>query len=205
MRARWATGVGIAALALAFPAAAAEAPTIAAHPEVVGVGVPFVLQGTVPSRRAGDDVRIEGRQCRDTFFRAFGGAQTGPGGSWSYQPLGGFLAANTAFRAHANGAVSRTIVVRRRANVQLHVKGRGRFDSFVVANYANLHGKPVRLERYTGSAWVLVRTARLVRTGGGWHRARFVVRTRGLQLRAAVSERVVSPCYAAGVSPIARS
>ena len=197
--------VGASALALALPAAAAEAPTISASPEVVGVGVPFSLQGTVATRRAGEDVIVEGRECRDTFFRAFGGTQSHAGGSWTYAPNGGFLRATTTFRARVGDAVSRTIVVRRRLNVSLHLKGRGRFEAIVVSEYVNLHRKRVRLERFGGGRWTLVRTARLNRLAGPSYRARFTFRQRGVQLRAVVTEALVRPCYSAGVSPIARS
>ena len=200
-----ALGVGALALALAFPVAAAEPPTIAAHPEVVGVATPFTLHGTVASRRAGEDVTIEGKECRDSFFRAFGGTQSQGGGSWSYAPAGGFLRATTTFRARVGDALSRTVVVRRRLNVSLHVKGRSRFDAIVVSEYVNLHRKPVRLERYTGSRWSLVSSARLNRIAGPSYRARFTFRRRGVQLRAVVTEALVRPCYSAGVSPIARS
>jgi hypothetical protein len=52
---------------------------------------------------------------------------------------------------------------------------------------------------------VLVRTAKLNRESLGRHTARFRVRTRGLQLRAAVPESLVRACYTAGVSAIVRS
>jgi hypothetical protein len=192
-------------LALAVPAAAAEAPTISASPEVVGVGSSVTLQGTVASRRAGEDVIVEGRECRDTFFRAFGGTQSQAGGSWTFAPNGGFLRATTTFRARVGDATSRTIVVRRRLNVSLHVKGRGRFEAIVVSEYVNLHRKRVRLERFAGGRWTLVRTARLNRLAGPSYRARFTFRPRRVQLRAVVAEALVRPCYSAGVSPIARS
>lgn len=191
------------ALALALPAAAAEPPTISAEPEVVAVSGPWALQGTVPGANAGEGVRIEAKECRETFFRVFAGVTTQSSGAWTYE--GAYLRANTWFRARARGAVSRTVLVRRRANVALHFVGRGRFTAGVQSPYTDLRGKPIRLERHTGSGWMLVRTAKLLRGARGSYFARFRVTTRSLQLRAVVAEKLVSPCFAAGVSPIIRS
>jgi hypothetical protein len=148
-------------------------------------------------------VRIEAKECRDAFFRVWAGVTTHAGGAWTYE--GAYLRASTWFRARARGAVSRTVLVRRRANVALHAMGRGRFAAGVQSPYTDLHGKPIRLERYTNSGWTLVRTARLLRGMRGSYSARFRVTTRDIQLRAVVAETLLRPCFAAGVSPIIRS
>ncbi len=189
--------------ALAAGAAAAEAPTLQANPEVVGLGARLVLQGTVPSRRAGDDVEIEFKECRDTFFRVYAATKTEGGGVFRHEVPG--IEANTHLRARANGATSAPVYVRRRASVALDVKGRRRFIGRVFSPYVNLTDRPIRLERFSARGWVLIRTAKLRRVSARQYEARFLVRARGLQLRAAVSEATVRPCYVAGVSPIARS
>jgi hypothetical protein len=193
----------VAVLALAVPAAAAEAPTLHANVEIVGAVSPLVLEGTVPSGRTGEDVVIEARECRETFFRTYAGTKTQGGGTFREELPG--INSNTYFRARANGATSAQIYVRRRAFVSLDVKTRGRFIGRVFSPFLNVHGRRIRLERFTPSGWKLIRTAKLIRIGGPQYEARFVVRTRGLQLRAAVTDAVVRPCYVAGVSPIARS
>ena len=199
-----AAGAGtVGALALAAGVAAAEAPTLQADPEVVGLGARLVLQGTIPSRRAGDDVEIEFRECRGTFFRVYAATKTDAGGVFRYQVPG--VEANTHFRVRANGATSAPVYVRRRAAVLLDVKGRGRFIGRVFSPFVNLTDRRIRLERFSARGWVLIRTAKLRRVAGPQYEARFLVRTRGLQLRATVGEATVRPCYVAGVSPIARS
>lgn len=203
-RLRGTTSVAVlGALVAVVGAAAAEAPSLHANPEIVGATAPLVLEGTVPSRRAGDDVIIEARECRSTFFRTFAGTTTHGGGAFREELPG--IGSNTYFRARANGETSAPIYVRRRAFVALEVKGGGRFIGRVFSPFLNVHGRPIRLERFTAGGWVLVRTARLRRIAGPEYQARFRVRTRGLQLRAAVTDAVVRPCYVAGVSPIARS
>jgi hypothetical protein len=193
----------IGALVIAVGAAAAEAPTLHANPEIVGAVSPLVLEGRVPSGRAGEDVVIDARECRATFFRTLAGTTTQGGGAFREELPG--INSNTYFRARANGATSAPIYVRRRAFVGLDVKGGGRFIGRVFSPFLNVHGRLIRLERFTPGGWVLLRTARLRRIAGPEYQARFRVRTRGLQLRAAVTGAVVHPCYVAGVSPIVRS
>ena len=197
-----ATGV-MGALALGVGATAAEAPTLHANPEIVGSTMPVVLEGNVPGGRAGDEVTIEARECRSTFFRLIALARTNSGGTFREEVAG--FTSNTYFRARANGATSAPIYVRRRAFVGLDVKGGGRFIGRVFSPSQNMHGRTIRLERFAPSGWVLVRTAKLRRIAGPEYQARFKVRTRGLQLRAAVTDAAARPCYVAGVSPIARS
>ena len=193
----------IVGLALAAGAAAAEAPTLQANPDVVALGGRLVLSGTVPSRRAGEDVELEFRECHDTFFRSYAMAKTEAGGLFRHEVPG--VEANTYFRARADGATSAPVYVRRRVSVALDVKGRGRFIARAFSPYVNLHGKRIRLERFRAGGWTLIRTARLTKISARQYEARFLVRTRGLQLRAAVPEALVRPCYVAGVSPIVRS
>jgi hypothetical protein len=184
-------------------AAAAEGPRLQANPQVVGLGATLVLQGTVPSRRAGDHVEIEFRECRGTFFRVYAAAQTEAGGVFRYEVPG--IEANTSFRVRANGVASAPVYVRRRASVALHATGRGRFTGRVFSPHMNLSDRRIRLERLSSRGWVLIRTATLRRLAGPQYEARFRVRARGLQLRAAVTEATVRPCYVTGVSPIVRS
>lgn len=198
----------LAALAVALPAAAAEAPTIVVRPSVMGrAPEPIVIQGTVPGAREGTEVEIDARGCGESFFRLFGLTRTAEGGSWRWTPSGpgAFIRTNTRFRARANNAVSATVVLRRRVFVDLRRAAGRTFHAMVLSEFVNLHGKRVRLERFANGRWVLIRTARLNRESYGRHTATFRVRTRGLQLRAAIPESLVRACYAAGVSAIVRS
>ena len=197
------------ALALAVPASAAQPPTMIVRPTVIGrVSPPLVFEGTVPGARAGVEVTIEAKGCTDTFYRLFGLTHTTASGSWRWEAAGSgaYLRTNMTFRARANDAASGSVTVRRRVSIALTRVPRTRmFRVGLSSQHINLHGKPIRLERFSGGRWVLVRTARLVRKSYGAHTATFVVRQRGLQLRATIAESLVSRCYAAGVSPIVRS
>jgi hypothetical protein len=197
-----------AVLAFAMPAAAAEPPTIVINPSVIGrTSEPIVIQGIVPGAREGTEVEIEASACRDSFWRTFGLARTDDAGRWRWSPSGpgALIQTNTRIRARANNAVSATVLLRRRVLVDLRRAAGRTFSLMVLSEFVNLHGKRARLERFTGGRWVLVRTVRLNRESYGGHTATVRVRTRGLQLRAAVPESLVRACYAAGVSAIVRS
>lgn len=197
-----------AALTLALPAAAAEAPTITLEPSVVGrVPEPIVLQGVVPRAREGTQVEVEARGCGESFFRLVGLTRTDDSGRWRWTPSGPGIVVrgNTRFRVRANDALSAAVLLRQRVYVDLRRAAGRTFSVMVLSEFVNLRGKSVRLERFAGGRWVLVRTAKLNRESYGRHTARFRVRSRGLQLRAAVPETVVKACYAAGVSAIVRS
>ena len=197
------------ALALAVPASAAQAPTIVADPSILGVRTPLQLSGTVPNGQPGEKVELEGRGCRESFFRVMFGTTTRAGGAWSYEAtIGlGYVRTNTWFRAAWRGARSEPILVRRRASVSLQrVPGRGGlFRAALSRALVRVEGKPIRLERLTHGGWALVRTAKLREVSATAAHAHFRVRTRGLQLRAVVAGAVVQPCYLGGVSPMVRS
>jgi hypothetical protein len=200
---KYVLGTAFAALAFAVPAAAAEAPTIVVDPTIAGRTQPVVLRGVVPRAREGTQVEIEAMGCRESFFRLVGLARTDDAGRWQWTPE--LLKTNTRFRVRANNAVSDSVLLRYRVYVDLRRAAGRTFSVMVLSEFVNLHGKRVRLERFSGSRWVLVRTAKLNRESLGRHTARFRVRTRGLQLRAAVPETLVRACYTAGVSAIVRS
>lgn len=195
--------VTAAALAFALPAAAAEPPTISANVSIVGRATPLILSGTVPSGAEGESVVVEAKDCGGSFYRAFGGATTTPGGVWSYR---GWVRTSTTFRAKWKGAVSTPVLVRQRAQAYLGRIGRTRiFLATVYSHTQPMDGRVVRLERLTPSGWVLVRTAKLRTAHGRSPEARFRVVQKGLQLRVFVPESSAKPCYVAGVSQIVRS
>jgi hypothetical protein len=188
------------ALALALPAAAAEAPTVRANPLVVGTLGQVTLSGTSPR----PSVSIEAKDCESDFFRLVGSTQAIAGGGWTYQAG---VSSNTFFRARSGNAVSRAVVVRRRASVDLVRRGSTRM--FV----ANVHGsgwyilgRRIRLERLTDDGWVLVGRAKLRKHPIiGRATATFRVQRQGLILRAFLPEIAAKPCLAAAASPPVRS
>jgi hypothetical protein len=113
---------------------------------------------------------------------------------------------NTTFRARWRSAVSSTVDVKQRTFVSLARRSRTVVVATVVTPFQKMIGRTVRLERHTSSrGWVLVRRAKLRKLAGPATDARFLVTTKGLQLRATIDQANARPCYAAGVSPIIRS
>ena len=190
----------VAALALALPASAAEAPTLRANPAVVGTLGTVVLGGTAPR----PVVTVEAKDCDSDFFRIVGATRAEASGTWTLQAG---VSSNTTFRARSGGAVSRAVVVRRRASIDL-VRGTGK-RIFV----ANVHGggwyilgRRIELQRLTDHGWVRVSRAKLLKHPIiGRATAAFRVRRTGLRLRAFLPEVAARPCLAAAASLAIRS
>jgi hypothetical protein len=188
-----------AALGLALPAAAAEAPTLRANPLVVGKLGQVVLSGTSPR----PSVTLEAKECDSSFFRIVGATRS-VNRTWSFEAG---VSATTAFRARSGRSVSRQVVVRKRAVVDLVQRAGTRiFVANVHGGSPYLLGRRIRLERHTDDGWVLVTQAKLRRHPiFGRAIANFRVVRRGLVLRVLVTNAVARPCLAAGVSPLVRS
>lgn len=193
------------AAVLVAPSAAVAAsgpPTIAADPSILGFGTPLVLSGVVPGTGAGETVEIEAKECTGTFFRLVGTTQTTGGGAWHHQA---FATANTTFRARWKDTVSPTVDVRQRIFVSLARRSRTIVAAMVFTTHQRMIGRTVRLERLAPVGWVLLRKAKLRRLAGPQTEARFLVRRKGMQLRAVVDQANARPCYVSGVSLIIRS
>jgi hypothetical protein len=186
--------------ALAVPAAVPK-PTIAAQPAIVGISSLAVLSGTVPSGAGDQPVRVEAKECGNTFYRLVGGVRTGRGGAWRYEAT---VFATTSFRVRSKGAVSRPVLVRRRAGVVLTPVPKRIFVARVPWNMREqpMAGRVVRLERLSAAGWVTLATAKLKRVDSYSTQAHFKVVRRGLRLRAVIPKESALPCYAPGVSTI---
>jgi hypothetical protein len=116
--------VPAAGLALAGPASAA-APTITiatSQREVHGLDA-FQVSGGIASGRAGEDVKVEAKECGSYApFHEIGGTQSGAGGTWVAQ-VG--LLGNAQLRASWRGGVSDTIGVKVHPYMTLTFKGAG--------------------------------------------------------------------------------
>ena len=188
------------ALALALPAAAAEAPTLRANPTVVGTLGQVVLGGTAPRPL----VTVEAKECDADFFRAVAATRAEASGTWTVQTG---VSTNTTFRARSGGAFSRPVVVRRRASIDLVRRGGTRiFDANVHNAGWLILGHRVELQRFTANGWVRVSRAKLRKHpifGRGV--ATFRVERKRLLLRAFLSSAEGRPCLAAAASPAIRS
>ncbi|HZB23226.1 MAG TPA: hypothetical protein VE444_05220 [Gaiellaceae bacterium] len=202
MTGRAVTAAAVALVVAPVAFAAAERPTITAQTTVVSNTTPLILTGTIPGG-AGERVEIEAKDCRSTFFRLVGAAPTGTGGNWTYQ---GGIMANTTFRATWKNAVSNEVEVKQRIFVSLVRRSPRALVATVVTSHQRMIGRTVRLERFTADGgWRLLQRAKLRRLAGPTTEARFLVRRKGMQLRAVIDTANAQPCHVAGISTILRS
>jgi hypothetical protein len=172
----------------------------------------WTLFGSVDSRRAGEAVTIQARDCGLPSFRAVAGASTVEGGGWSttFYPR-----ISTRLRAIWKDATSAPIEIRLPVSVWLRKRSGGQLE--VSAGGAkSFWGKRVRIERLDGrlGRWRFVRTIRLTEdypsmnsppVGTSASFARFKPRlATGTLLRAVMPLSEARPCYTAGASPTVR-
>jgi hypothetical protein len=180
---------------------AAEA-TLIAETTVVGGATPLYLSGRI-SGGAGERVEIEAKDCGSSFFRLVGAAPTGTNGQFRYQ---GGITVNTTFRATWKSEVSNVVDVKQRIFVSLVRRSPRTLVATVVTSHQRMIGRTVRLERFTADGgWTLLQRAKLRRLAGPTTEARFLVRRKGMQLRAVVDAANARPCHVAGISTIMRS
>jgi hypothetical protein len=191
------------ALAVAIPASAAQAPTLAAGASTVGQLNQIALTGTAGDGKAGKTVYIEAKDCNASFFRVVGAATTAAGGSWSTTaPVG----ITSSFRARFNGAYSNTVLVRKRVDLSLARMPNSRVFVASAHNGWQLKGRPIRLERHTSSGWALVGQKKLKQDAvWGNTYATFKIRRSGLRLRAFMPLSSARPCFLAGASSVVDS
>ena len=171
----------------------------------------WTLFGSVDSRRAGESVTIQAKDCGLSSFRVVGGATTVEGGGWS-TPF--YPRISTQLRATWRDETSRPIDVRVPVSVRIYKRGNGRLG---VAAWGakSFWGKRVRIERLDRlGRWRFARTLTLtqglppggspgVGTSGSF--ASFKPRLpKGTRVRAVMPVAQARPCYAAGVSEVVR-
>jgi hypothetical protein len=181
-----------------------ERVTIVARPTVVAGNGLVDLFGSVETRKGGEAVAIQAKDCGKDFFRVVAGATTREGGSWStaYYP-----AITTSVRAVWNDVASRQVTIRQRIPVTLsRTQSAGRYDVEVVGR-KSFWRKRVSIQRFdrrlgTWSSFKTVVLAESVSTGSyvrssGEFTARLPRRT---LLRAVLPLSQSRPCYLAGTS-----
>jgi hypothetical protein len=184
---------------------AAEQVTIFARPAVLPAQTPVTtLYGSIESRKAGELVTIQAKDCGSNFFRVVDGATTEGDGGWSTQYTPGI---NTTLRAVWNEKASNQVIVRQRPWVYLQRESRSRFEvgagsaprgGMPGGAQASFWGKRVlvqRQDRRTGR-WTTVREVKL-RSGGTEFRAAF---PGGSLVRAVLPLSQARPCFLSGVS-----
>jgi hypothetical protein len=195
--------VGVAAIAVAMPASAAQAPTLEANPAIVGVLSQVALSGTTGSAKAGQTVFVQAKECRASFYRVVAATTSGAGGGWATSAPAQMT---TTFRARVGRAYSRPALVRKRAVLSLTKMPSGRIFLVRAFGGSTLSGRTIRIERHTASGWVLVQRAKLRRSDiFGVVETTVRIRRTGLLLRAFMPLAAAKPCFVAGASNVIRS
>jgi len=210
---RWAAVGALAAAAVAataLPAAGreAQAVTLAARSTLVTSMTPIFISGAVSSRREGESVTIEVKDCGQRSFRGMFVVDTHAGGTWSSEFYPGI---NTSVRATWGGASSTPVAIRQQPRIFLrHLTGK-RYEISISAKMPFWRKKALFQQRRQG-AWrtiksvVLTEQAAVGNAGAVWTSGRFTATVpRGAQIRAALPAAAARPCYVAGVSaPVRR-
>jgi hypothetical protein len=206
-RARWtAAAVAVAVIGglgleldASLGADEADRVTLQARPIVVTSGIRVTLFGSVDNGRAGEDIKIQAKDCGRDFFRVVAGAITKEGGEWSTFYFGATI--NQALRAVWRDATSQEVPIRRRASVSLRERSGARFE-------VRVYGRPVwrkrvfvqRFDRRLGT-WQAVKTVVLTEDEGSTALAAFTVRlSKGTRIRAVFPRSQSGPCFLAGTS-----
>jgi hypothetical protein len=181
---------------------AADRVTIGVRP---AISSPLTSQvsvfGTIDSGKAGESVTIQAKDCGANFFRAYSGASTEPGGTWS-QFI--FPTITTRLRAVWNGETSAEVIFRQRVFIGLHQRG-SRFRVIVSASMARFAGKPVSIQQFDQriGQWKAVKQVRLSASESYNY---FTLRVpKGTRLRAVFSDAQAKPCYLGATSSVIRT
>ena len=177
----------------------ADRVTLQARPLVVSSGTRVTLFGSVDNGRAGEDIKVQAKDCGRDFFRVVSGAVTREGGQWmQFYWLPG---PTTTLRAIWNDATSAEVTIRRHAYVGLRKRSAGRFEVTVVARAAwRKRALIQRFDRRLGT-WQAVRAVVLTDGTFGWASAMFTVRApKGTRIRAVFPRSQTGPCYLPGTS-----
>lgn len=184
---------------------AADRVTMAVRPAISSRASGFVTAfGTIDSGKAGESVTIQTKECDNSFFRVFAGANTEAGGTWSTYI---FPSVTMTLRAVWNGETSNEVTFRQRAFVNLYRQpgSASRFRVYVGAARSLPTGKPVTIQRFDQrlGRWETVRRLPAQQTPAG---TRFTLRVpKGTRLRAVFPTSLARPCYLGGTSPVIRT
>lgn len=198
-----------AAALVTQPAAGLQSQTVtlAARSTLVAPLTPIFISGTISSRREGETVTIQVKDCGQPSYRNMFVVDTHAGGTWSSEFYPGI---NTSVRATWGEAASAPVAIRQQPRVFLrHLNGR-RYEIAVSAKVPFWRKRALLQQRRQG-AWKTVKSVVLTEQnavgtqGVVWTSAQFKATIpRGAQLRAALPATTARPCYVAGVSPTVR-
>jgi hypothetical protein len=195
--------------AFAGPSRSASAPiTIAAHPPDLLRNRMLTLYGSIPSERPKQLVRLEARDCGQSFYRQVAVVETVAGGRWSWPYF--YPGITASIRARWQDRTSAPVRVRDRAYVELRQAGAASFSASVRAKMS-FEGRRVLLQRLDPArGWTTIRSA-LLSTGGAppgssyvYSSARIAAKPPAGLVRAFFPSAQAKPCYLAGRSNMLR-
>lgn len=189
---------------------ASERVTIFARPNPIQDWRGTTLYGSVESRRAGESVTIQARDCGQSAFRVVTGATTTEGGGWT-TPFGPSI--STTVRAVWGDSASSPITIRQKAIVQIQRRAGGRLTVWVTGR-TSFWRKRLRIERFDArlGRWRVARSLLLTDTSvspgrfassssSGSYRPNL---PKGTLVRAVLPLAEARPCYLAGTSRAVR-
>jgi hypothetical protein len=182
---------------------AADKITIAVRPTIASITTPAVtVYGTIDSANAGESITIQAKGCGETFFRAYSGASTEAGGTWSQLV---FPTTTMRLRAVWKSATSSEVTVSKRVFVGFRQRAATRFSVYMVGYGNRFVGKYVNIQRFDQrlGRWGTIR--KLVLTSDRYGTS-FTLRVpKGTRLRAVLPNSEARPCFLGGTSPIRRT
>jgi hypothetical protein len=179
---------------------AADRVTIAVRPAISSpVTSQVTVFGTIDSAKAGESVTIQAKECDNSFFRVYAGANTEAGGTWST-----FIwpAITMKLRAGWSGETSAEVTFRKRAFIGFRQLSKTRF--LVGGGGTRFAGKQVSIQSFDQrlGTW---KTLRKVALGSSYATYVTLRVPRSTRLRAVLPNSQAAPCYVGGSSPVIRT
>jgi hypothetical protein len=180
---------------------AADRVTIAVRPAISSRTTSQVtVFGTVDRAKAGESVTIQAKECDNSFFRVYAGANTEADGTWST-----FIwpSITMQLRAVWNGETSSEVTFRHRPYIQFRQQSATRFR--IGLGYGTrFAGKRVNVQRFDQrlGRWQTIRTVALASGYATYVTLRV---PKGTRLRTLLPNSQAAPCYVGTTSPVIRT
>ena len=183
--------------------------TLTANPFVVSYGKPTTFSGQVSTKKANQQVVIQGTACGSTNTTKAATVKTTANGNYTTPVT---PAIGTTYRASFKNGASQPVAITVKPVVELKRVARGSFTASVTAGQA-LTGKFVLFQRYKRltKRWVQVKRLALKTSAPGTKPTvvssvsfKSKLRT-GTRVRAMISKLQAGPCYAQATSKSIRA
>jgi hypothetical protein len=179
---------------------AAARVTIALRPPIGSSATSQVtVFGTVDSGKPGESVTIQAKECDNSFFRVYAGANTEAGGTWwTYI----WPAITMKLRAVWNGETSAEVTFQKRVFLGFRQLSKTRFR--IGLGGTRFVGKRAQVQRFDQrlGTWTTIRSVALGSSYATYVRLQV---PKGTRLRAILPDSQAAPCYLGGTSPVIRT